>query len=211
MSKLIIISGKAQSGKSWSVDFMRKHFPYHFIREIAFAIPLKEFAIDVMGLTRDTCYGTDEQKNMITHIKWANLPLSKEEVDSITKRHPEYLTGREFMEVFGTRICRRMFPDCWVKASMKFMEDYKGVSLAPNGVINVVSDARFPNEIDYFYNNVPDCHIIRLLRNPLNRDTETDLDNYNFNRDRMHIIDNTNMTIEEKNGQLAKILDKILA
>jgi len=49
-----------------------KVWPY--VKLYSFADPLKEFCINVLGLEYEQCYGTDEQKNSETHLRWENMP-----------------------------------------------------------------------------------------------------------------------------------------
>lgn len=42
--------------------------------ECSFADTLKDFCINVLGLSRENCYGTDEQKNAPTEYVWENAP-----------------------------------------------------------------------------------------------------------------------------------------
>lgn len=40
-----------------------------------FADSLKQAVIDLLGVSREACYGTDEQKNQPTHLLWDSLPM----------------------------------------------------------------------------------------------------------------------------------------
>lgn len=46
-----------------------------WIKAYSFADNLKQkVCIDVLGLSWEQCYGTDEQKNSLTHLKWEDMP-----------------------------------------------------------------------------------------------------------------------------------------
>lgn len=52
----------------------------------SFADPLKRLCIDVLGLSHEQCYGTDEQKNTLTHLRWEDMPgvLTPSRFDDMT-------------------------------------------------------------------------------------------------------------------------------
>ena len=95
------------------LDVFRKDFDYSqwaskkvwpYIKGYNFADNLKEFLIAVFGLTPEQCYGTDDQKNTETQIKWSDLKfaLPPRTVGELKKedRLEEYLTARELMQQF---------------------------------------------------------------------------------------------------------------
>src|SRR5688572_15326111 len=43
------------------------------VKNYNFADPLKEVCIGLLGLTYEQCYGTDEQKNTLTNLRWENM------------------------------------------------------------------------------------------------------------------------------------------
>lgn len=56
------------------------------VKLYSFADPLKDFCINVLGASRESCYGTDEQKDApIAHLLWENTPLETRPVT--TKFH----------------------------------------------------------------------------------------------------------------------------
>lgn len=218
-NKLILITGKSQSGKSSSVEYIKYWLTNHYgntysSKEYSFAEPLKQFLINVMGLGYLQCYGTNEDKNTLTKIKWQMFESQIRfkyrrvvDVDGLSLKEPErsgFMTGREVMEVFGTDICRRMNKTCWAETCKNNI-----VSECNRYNFAFVSDVRFPDELEVF--KPYDPVIIRLLRNPLNRQTESDtaLDNYVFDNT-THVIDNTNMSISDKNYELEKIMKGII-
>lgn len=220
-NKIILITGKSQCGKSSSVEYIKYWLTNHYgntykSKEYSFASPLKQFLVDVIGLGYLQCHGTNDDKNILTKIKWETFDEQIRfkyrniigQVDNILLKEPDprsgFMTGREVMEVFGTDICRRMNKTCWAeKCKNDILEEQNKYHFA------FVSDVRFPDELEIFkpYNPV----VIRLLRNPLNRQTESDtaLDKYIFDNS-TYIIDNTNMDITDKNRELEKIMKGII-
>lgn len=220
-TKILLISGKAQSGKDTAADCItaRGHLKHNEKRgkalvttsyvpckseKFSFADPLKEFCINVFGLTRQQCYGTNDDKNTPTNIRWGDLPLPTEKILSLIScpdHLSSFMTAREVLEVFGSQICRKMYRDCWAYATKKCATEAK-CDLA------VIADVRFPNEIDLFLELEP--IVVRFTRNLLNRQTESELalDHYDWSKVKNFIlIDNINMTVDEKNK---KVLEAIV-
>jgi len=217
---VVIISGKKQSGKTSSFEFITSKLTDKTNKQYSFADPLKQFLMDVFGLTNDQCNGTDEQKNSLTKIKWADLPMPVEDIVKLIiqsrdpKSLPKYernvaqvaaeginmlwrdnvlMTAREVMQVFGSNICRKMYGNCWAEATLRKIQDTK-----PDYAF--ITDARFPNEIDTFLELDP--IVIRLNRNPFDSKhvSETAMDDFDWTKlKRFVCIDNANMTLDEKN------------
>lgn len=175
-----------------------KIWPY--VKAYSFADELKDIAIRVFGLKFEHCYGTDEQKNQPCDIKWANIAklLPPAKVGALKKENKldTFMTGREFLQVFGTDICREIYGDCWINACFARIED-EGSPIA------IIRDVRFPNEADGCKKR--GAKLIRFSRN-LYHDThisETALDGYT---DYDALIKNDNMTLQEKTDILYRTL-----
>ena len=123
---IIGITGQMGSGKSTAASYLKEKYGY---TEYAFANPLKDIAV-VMGFNVDQVYGTQDQKLEINKM-WG-------------------VSGREFLQKFGTDICRDTLPSLfpnndfgqntiWIKLFEKYCVDNPGVNI-------VVSDVRFPDE-----------------------------------------------------------------
>lgn len=164
---------------------------------------LKDVCQVVFGLQRENLHGTDEQKNEPTHIRWIDvykLVPSLEEKHIIEgKEVGEFLTHRELLEVFGTDICRTLYNECWVQALFSNI-------LLQGFPLVVICDCRFPHEVEYAHS--VGAKVVRLTRNVYNGThlAETALDDYtDFDK----VIDNENMTQEEKGIELIKWLQSI--
>lgn len=120
MKLVILITGVKQSGKSTIAEIIPGQ---HEI--ISFADPLKLFMINVLGLQWHNVYGTEDQKNELTHLHYAR----------------EQLSGRRAMQIFGTDMVRALDPNAWIRAFVK---------RAKESVYNVIAapDCRFPNEYE---------------------------------------------------------------
>jgi hypothetical protein len=120
------------------------------VKIMSFADPIKEFCIDVLGLSVAQCYGTDADKNTLTNMRWDGLPLSVR--IKYTKGWSwwkpwtwsprcEQMTAREVMQVFGTDIMRAWWSDMWASAAIK-----KAIR-SPQPIV-IMPDTRFPNELE---------------------------------------------------------------
>lgn len=221
-TKVLLTTGKAQAGKTTSCEYLKKVLERqgYTVGLYNFADSLKSFCYGVLGLEYESVYGSNEEKNKPTHIQWKNLPLSTDTLsecmgDKMYSSGVEYMTGREVLQVFGTNICRAMYSNCWVYATM--LQIYND-----NCDFALIADVRFPNEIESFnilthYPQFADkiCknpYVVQLLRNPLNMDhlSETALDDFNFiPYDRTVIHNDGDLDIEVRNIDL-KLVSKIL-
>ena len=108
------------------------------------------------------------------------------------------MTGREFMQYFGTDVCRKIYPDIWTDRLIKDI-----VAEQPN--LAIISDARFENEIEAVQK--AGGKVIRLTRSVEGVDaheSELALDNFSgFDA----VIDNQNMSIEESCQKLIELID----
>jgi len=192
-------NGKISKGKG-QVDITRLDIEFAvwamdniwpFVKHYAFATALKEMCVGLFNLPKELVYGTDDQKNQLTQYKWEDMPVK-------VKGKSGFLTGREFMQYFGTEICRKVYPDIWTDRLIKDIQAEE-----PN--LAVISDARFENEIKAVQN--AGGKVIRLTRTIEGEDyheSELALDNYDgFDA----IIDTQNLGIEQSCQELIKILD----
>jgi hypothetical protein len=233
---IIGVSGTKQSGKSTLCSFLKDWIPKNYKATRAevynFADPIKKFMIDVMGLSYRQCYGTDEQKNMVTPYHWENLPMFirleygkktfEKYVVTVSQRmgapipancKHEYripksgnITARELMQLFGTDFIRKMFSDTiWVDTTIKLIKEQK-----PD--VALIADTRFSSEIKTILQQ-PHSYIIRLLRHPFadSHSSETELDNFNFSQygNRVFVMDNSRMSIDEQNKKSAELMVSI--
>lgn len=184
MTKIIAFSGRKQSGKSTAGTFIQTLLSTHSdisYQVYSFADPLKQsICIDILGLTYEQCYGSDDDKNTPTDLYWEG----------------KQLTAREAMEIIGTDIFRRLKNNVWVDATMNKIKR-ENLDLA------IIVDCRFPNESDAILNN--GGYVVRLDRDPFNSssNSESALDPHVYDWTKFSsIIKNHNMSIEEKNQEI---------
>ena len=183
-----------------------------YIKFYSFADCLKELCIDILGIGEAQCYGTDEQKNSETNLKWEDMlgvitnedKLSKDLESNFTYHKPGNMTGREVLQFVGTNIFRKMKDNIWVEATLnKISKDQSKYA--------IITDLRFPNEVDGIQN--VGGKVIRLTRAPFiedNHSSECALDKENFNWDKFDfIVDNENMDITQQCDYIYDILEPI--
>lgn len=258
---IIALSGRKGAGKNTVAQHLRKYFclKHYPIRkhdieqltyECSFADTLKEFCIETLGLTREQCYGTDEEKNTPTKYNWEDAPdffrwkfggdpIAKHLVatgefsptelmdffyettsDSGRRNCLEIngklhwldptmlksgkMTGRDIMQLFGTDLIRQTFGNVWAEATVRRIR-------SKNKPLSVITDNRFPNEANTIIEQ-DNSLIIRLTRSPFGtvdvHPSESALDDYDWNRPKCVVLDNANMTIDQQNAEIEKILDE---
>jgi hypothetical protein len=154
-----------------------------------FADVLKQdICMNILGLTYDQCYGTDEDKNQPTHLTWNDIQI----------------TARDAMQIIGTDIFRKLDPNVWIKATIT-----KIIREKPD--LAVITDCRFPNEVEAIQNI--GGKVIRLTRNPHNSDhlSECILDKDKYDWSKFdHVIDNAESSIYDQVSQIKTLIEKVL-
>jgi hypothetical protein len=180
---LFMIIGNIGSGKSTAACILQ-HYGF---KEETFAGPIKEFALSI-GFKHSQVYGTQ---------------IEKLEVNKFWR-----ISGREFLQKFGTELCRNLIPitipnmkmngsTIWVRSIEQKVNKYPLI---------VVSDGRFPDEARLIkeYNGI----IIRINRNiNINDKTTYHISERSMNEiEPDYIIDN-NSTLEELEEVLCLIME----
>jgi hypothetical protein len=167
-----------------------------FIKLYSFADLLKKnVCMDILGLSYEQCYGTNEQKNEFTTFIWENMPYI------IDNKYGE-MTAREVLQYIGTEIFRYMYPNVWVDALLRQIKK-------DDSQVVVITDCRFPNEVEGL--QFRKGRVVYLTRNPYNdtHDSETALDPQNFDHSKFdHILKNDKMTIDQQNGEVCQLMLK---
>jgi hypothetical protein len=191
-------------------DEARQLASTYSVKMYSFADPLKEFCINVLGLDRTQCYGSDDDKNTSTHISWDDMSAEIREKYSRPRRGSGglkpasgFMTAREVMQVFGTDVCRRIDPNCWARGLYSTIEN-EGYELA------IATDARFPNEVTM--GTERDAKVIRLLRNFVEdvHESEKALDEFPLGEFTV-VLDNQNLTLSETHKKLKPFVDEWFA
>lgn len=188
MTTIISFAGRKQSGKTTCSQFVQQLFNNHFIGEnkiYNFADPLKEnICIDILGLSYDQCYGSDNKKNELVDCYWENRQL----------------TAREVMQIVGTDIFRNMKQNVWSDATIRKIKK-------ENPSTAIIADCRFPNEVEAIKN--AGGLVIKLTRNPHSSfhasEIALDYDQYDQNNFDL-VLENEKLSIEEQNNSIVAFL-----
>jgi hypothetical protein len=188
MTKIIAFSGRKQSGKTVCSEFLKNLLEsngYNNVPIYNFADPLKEdICINMFGLTYSQCYGEDEQKNQLVDAYWDD----------------KQLTARDLMQLIGTDLFRKLNPNIWVNALINKIK-------RQNAEMVIVSDCRFPNEVEAIKNN--NGLVFRLSRDIYKSDhiSESILDSNNYNWSNFnYIIDNKHVSMIEQFSILKQLM-----
>jgi hypothetical protein len=192
MIKIIAFAGRKQSGKTTSAEFVSNIFTSSMTKKVNiynFADPLKnDICINILGLTRNQCYGTDEHKNELVDCYWDGKQLS----------------AREVMQLVGTDIFRKLQTNVWASATLtKIQNDFNFYNID----LALIADCRFPNEVEAVKN--AGGVVIKLNRNIYNsnHDSEIALDPENYPSSNFDlVIDNQNLNIGEQNSLIHSFL-----
>jgi hypothetical protein len=199
--KLVVKTNFLDGSVDWGIlDLDRKddEFINHASQTIwpyakcySFAEPLKDMIINLFDVDRSFVYGTEEQRNSKTHIKWQDMP-------GLIKKKDDFMSGIELMQFFGTEIMRKIYDPIWVNQTIRRI-------LAEYSELSIITDVRFPNEVEAI--KKVGGKIIKLTRDIVKSThaSEISLDHY---KDYDIIIDNKNMTHEEYISRLDEIYIK---
>lgn len=110
---------------------------------------------------------------------------------------PGPMTAREFMQFFGTEIMRKIYSPVWTERTIKNIK-------TENPQIAIISDCRFKNEAEALKKEK--AKLIYLTRSTssdkhISENGFEDFNNFDA------VIDNQNMTIEESQQELMRIID----
>lgn len=184
---IIAFAGRKQSGKTTSCEFVANVFS-SLKQEISciynFADPLKQLCQDILGLTYEQCYGSDERKNELVNCYWDNKQLS----------------AREVMQMVGTDMFRKMQHNVWADATIRKIKDE---SLP----LSLIADCRFPNEVEAIKS--AGGLVIKLNRNLYNSThaSETALDSDQYDESNFDlVIDNSELSLGQKNERIYDFL-----
>lgn len=191
MTQIVAFAGRKQSGKTTCSEFVAKYFngkiePLDSAKIYNFADPLKQnICMEVLGLTHDQCYGSDQQKNELVDCYWDD---------------GRQMTAREVMQFVGTNVFRKMKHNVWSSATINRIQK-------ENPKLAIIADCRFPNEVEAV--KEVGGIVIKLTRNPFDsdHDSETALDESNYSIQNFDlVIHNENLSIPEQNQVILNFL-----
>lgn len=164
----------------------------------SFADPLKrDICMNMLGLTYEQCYGSDEHKNSLTSLNWEDMPSGNNRIGP--------MTAREVMEFIGTDIFRKMKQNVWADATINKINKDKSR-------LAIITDCRFPNEVESIKKS--GGVVVRLTRAPFtsNHLSENVLNKENYDWSNFdYVLDNAEMSIYDQCMALEKILIEVLS
>ena len=177
-----------------AIDFFSNNL-WPTVRKFSFADRLKLAVNQVFSISPSLMYGTDEEKNSLTHVKLSDLfgMLDVSLVNSMKKTMSpdDFLSIRKLLQLFGTNICRRIDDKCWINGLLNDITDY-------GSELSIVDDCRFKNEV--YAMREFGAIIIKFDRSAGDdiHSSEKDLDDIDLNVFDL-VIDNRSMTLLDKN------------
>jgi hypothetical protein len=205
--QLMILTDNSQGQEGWGeFDVTRKdqaftqyaeHSMWPHVKLYSFADSLKWICSELFDIPEECVWGNEQQKNQLQeHLLWQNMPkainstmMKKIVTAPDAKRSFDWkegpMTAREFMQFFGTDVCRKMFESVWVNSCIKKIQ-------REQSELAIIADVRFPNEAKA----IEDAggKVVRLTRKVFddNHSSEVALDDYPFT----DYIDNKDNSID---------------
>lgn len=162
-----------------------------FVKKYSFADSLKQVGISLFGLTYDQAYGTEAHKmQQVPHLRWENMPGIKDKEG--------VMTVRDFLQYFGTEVCRKIHDSVWVDKCIKDITDEEPL-------LAVIDDCRFENEIKAVQE--AGGKVIGLTRQPYedSHASERIIEEHGDLVDA--VIDNENMSIKDSCLEIIKTIN----
>lgn len=194
MKKVILISGKARSGKNQFAEYLQKELEYYGLKvsQDLFAKTLKDWCKeDFKGLVyilesfaeqikAKIALFTDTREHMLNPniIQELENNIDRIKIKDYNWYEDKTPITRTLLQAYGTDIFRKRVDDNWWVQQMK-----KRVLTTDSDVI-IITDARFPNEITDMIDNNYEIITIRIKRTINTTEqmnlhpSETSLDNW---------------------------------
>lgn len=182
------------------------HNIWPHVKIYSFATPLKEFCINVLGLSREKIYGNESDKNELTNINWANMPIPRSlktaKDRNQFKNKTGFMTYRDVMQVFGTNICRELNPLCWGIGCFNSI-------LQEESNISIIDDCRFEYEVNLGKNNNSKLILNTSSKNKDQHSSETEIDTIPQDIFDFIIPEKENITLDQRFKYIDEMLIKI--
>lgn len=227
--KLLLISGKLRSGKNQLADYLKEILESKgkkveldlFAKGVKDGSKedfqelqryLNQFTIDLKALTRNVF---DDICNFVGDRGFDLLPMKYridqiyDKIDTLRIKDDNWYEDkteitRRILQIYGTEIFRKRVQDnFWIKQTKKRVIESKAD-------IVLITDVRFPNEIEGMYSDNYELFTIRVDRknestNTVNEhDSETALDEYNHF---VYRVDNNGSLTDLKDAAMSIILN----
>lgn len=211
MKYLVLLSGKINSGKNQYAKFLKYEFENRglTVREDLYAKDLKDFCSEDFILLNSVLEQKVEEIksnigvyfNLYNKVSLDVQNMILNSLDNLTFNKNNFYEDktditRTLLQIYGTDIARKRFDDnFWIKKLAERINNDK------TSDVIIITDVRFPNEINDLYEYIPNWRIVPILiERRLNRNeiinehmSETALDDFKFWE---YIVDN-NSTLED--------------
>ena len=182
-----------------------------YVKSYSFADPLKNIATELFDIKEENIRGTDIQKNAKIPITWESMPgvitCAKTaklapvkkliEEGSLIYHKKGKMTGREFLQFFGSEVCRKIYEEIWVSRLIKDVE-------SEGSLLAVIDDCRYPNEAEAIQN--AGGKVIRLTRSNY-KDSHKSENAFDEDYEFDAVIDNQDMSIQETHTEIIKAIE----
>ena len=176
-------------------------FPHCKIYSFA-SLLKRNICMEILGLSHEQCFGSNEQKDSLTELKWEDMPTVNEGTLAGDLQKGK-MTAREVMQYVGTGLFRQMSGNVWVDSLLRQIK-------IEQPEIAIICDCRFPNEV----RGIQEAggKVVRLSRSPYNDDdheSEKALDSKVFPRSNFDsVLNNKYMSLPQQNQAMYQILRK---
>jgi hypothetical protein len=159
---IIGLIGEIGVGKTEFCRFAQEYFRYADIRVLNFSDPLKEFAINI-GFERADVHGSQADKLKVNE-SWG-------------------VSGREFMQKFGTELCRvqlpQILPNMKLGGSLWVEIMRHKLQKCDKNTIYIIGDCRFKDEVQLVKEF--GGKIVKITRNNMNNSIDMNIKSTNNN------------------------------
>ena len=196
---IIGFAGKKGSGKDTCCQQLSYNLSHCVTCSFA-SLLKKNIAMDILGLSREQCYGNEKDKNSLTELKWENMPTRVPKIG--------LMTAREVLQYIGTDLFRTIDKNIWVNALLRII-DKREKMLDPMKIqhFTLISDVRFISEVEGIH--MRDGIVIKLCRAPYQDDihsSENELNDYtNFD----YVLQNDKMSLGEQRKMMGEFADSL--
>ena len=211
MKYILLLSGKINSGKNQYAMYLKDVFEENGlnVKQDLYASDLKHYSVEdfkilgnVLQAQVDKISATiGSYFNLTDNVSLDAQQAILDSLNELTFKDYNFyedktLITRTLLQLYGTDIARKRFDDqFWIKKMAERINN------DTESDIIIITDVRFPNEIEDIYDYVNDCRIVPIrINRELNRThvinehpSETALDDYQFWE---YIVDN-NSTLDE--------------
>lgn len=213
----LLVPSESESGEPTMkfLDLFQKSADWHkyassniwpFVKNYSIAEKLKEVCLEWYNVDYEYLFGSQEEKNKETTIRWSDISftLPPRTINTLKNDNKlnHFLTGREFMEEFS-RIIRGINDLALLRGCLNTIvrEGYP---------LSIIDDGRRETEIQELKNHHDKLEFtkIRLYRHPHRSKADTEQAHLIPKKEFSYHCYNHDMTIEEKNEDVINYLEK---